>query len=146
MPAIADAVLLAGQQLIDELFIGVGRFVAEKRLLLLGRRRNADEIEIHAPHERRSIGRADWFQSLGPMLSGNERIDRVRRIGHPTGTWAERSVAAPRGVRLAAFREIAAEQPQTRWRDSTCGGGATTNALTSTARNSAGTDNCKDVN
>ena len=46
VPAIADAVLLAGEQAIDHLFVGVRRRVLEERFLLGGRRRQADEVEM----------------------------------------------------------------------------------------------------
>ena len=81
VPGIADAVLLAGEQPIDHLFVGIRGGIVEKCVLFGRGRRNADEIEIHAPQERAPIGGAGRFQPLRLMLRGQKSIDRIARPG-----------------------------------------------------------------
>src|SRR5262249_792852 len=57
--AIADAILVAGQKAIDQLFIGVWRFVVEISLLLSQRRRDADEVHIYTAQQRALVSGTD---------------------------------------------------------------------------------------
>ena len=79
-PALAE--LRAGQQPIDEPFVGVGRGVVEERLQFLGRRRQAREVEIH-PADERGLGRLRGRCDPRLFLRGeNEAVDIV---SHPAG-------------------------------------------------------------
>ena len=64
VPAVADAVLLAGEQPVDHLLVGVRRLVAEERVLLGERRREADQVEGDAAEQRPLVGRTDRLQAL----------------------------------------------------------------------------------
>ena len=79
--------LLAGEQLVDHLFVSVRRFVVEKRVLLGGRGRNADQVEIDAPQQRVRLSAGPTGpQSLLLVLRGDERVDRIRRFRDTGGT------------------------------------------------------------
>ena len=79
--AVADAVLLAGEQAVDDLFVSVRRFVVEEGVLLGGRRRDADQVEIDAAQERALVGRTDGLHLLFCIHRLDERVDGIRDRG-----------------------------------------------------------------
>ena len=88
----AHAVLRAGQQAVDDLLIGVGRAVVQERLDLLGRRRQAGQVEAEAAEQRRAVGLGRGRQAVGLEARQDEGVDRVadpaaildgRRLGPP---------------------------------------------------------------
>ena len=80
MAAVADAVLLAGQQPVHHLFVGVGGLVVEERFLFGGRGRDADQVEVNAAQQRALIRWATG-SSPGPVFGGDEGIDGVCGFG-----------------------------------------------------------------
>ncbi len=85
VPRIADAVLLAGEQPVDHLFVGVGRAIAEEGLLLLERGRQPGQVERDAPQQGQPVGRPDGLEAPGRVSLGDEGVDGVGRAGIPLG-------------------------------------------------------------
>ena len=97
MAAVANAMLLAGQQAIDQLFVSVGRFVVEKRVLLGGRRRDADQVQIDAAQQRALVGRADRRDFLSAYSAWTKAsigfVFRRARPGQPDAPAAAKTTA-----------------------------------------------------
>ena len=78
--AVAFAVVRRGQQLVDEALPRAGRCIRHERGDLGRRRRQSEQIEIRAAHERQAIGpRRRRQPALGARLL-QEAIDRVGEI------------------------------------------------------------------
>ena len=77
VPAPPLAVLRRGQQLIDYLLVSIRRRVVEERCRLFGRRRQADEIEVHAAKQYSLVGGRDRRQPLFFPPRGDEPVDRI---------------------------------------------------------------------
>ena len=60
VPAPSLAVMRAGEQSIDQGFVGVRRSIVQKLLDFLGRRRQADQVEREAADQRAAIGLGGW--------------------------------------------------------------------------------------
>ena len=73
------AVSWAGEQAIDEAFVGVGRFVGEKRGEFGRRRRQTDEVEMHPAAERGPVGLRRWGKPFFAESGPHEAIDPVSR-------------------------------------------------------------------
>ena len=56
--------LFVVEKAVDHLLVGVGRGVGEKGVLLRGRRRQADQVEVDAPEERELVGRTGGRRPL----------------------------------------------------------------------------------
>ncbi len=94
VPAPALAVGGRGQQAIDHLGVGVGRGVVFERFDLVGRGRQAGQVECRAAQQRAPIGPRRGTQFVVFQPRENEAIDRAggpvcvldwRRIGKPHG-------------------------------------------------------------
>ena len=68
------AVMRAGEQAVDEVFVGLGASVGDEGIDLLGRRRQSRQVEGHAPQERRPAG-----FGAGVSFSASSRGGRRRR-------------------------------------------------------------------
>ena len=64
VPSPALAVVRAGQEPVDQLLVGVGASVGEEGVDLLGRRREADEVEAQAADEGGPVGLGRGLQLL----------------------------------------------------------------------------------
>ena len=73
----AFAVVGRSEQAIDELFIGIGRFVGDKRGHFLGRGRQAEEVERQPADERAAIGLRGRHQLHFSELELDEPVDVV---------------------------------------------------------------------
>ncbi len=71
----------AGEQAVDELFVGIGRFVGDERFDLFGGGRQAGEVERKAADERAAIGFRRRLQFLGVEAREDEVIDFISRPG-----------------------------------------------------------------
>ena len=76
-PAAGPALAIAGrsQQAVDELLVGVGRFVVYEGVGFLGRGRDSGEVEGDAAHEYVAIGFGRRLQSGLIEASADKRID-----------------------------------------------------------------------
>ena len=83
-PRPALAILLGGQQVIDEVVIGTGRLVIHKRICLRRGWRQADEIEINAAHERVAIRLRRGLQAFPFQTLLDEGINRMNAL---LGQW-----------------------------------------------------------
>ena len=72
----ALAVARRGQQPINQSFIGVGAIVRDVRVDLLGRRRQAMQVERQATQQRAPVGLGRVMQPQLAMLRQDERVDR----------------------------------------------------------------------
>ena len=63
VPAPALAIMRAVEQPIDDLLVGVGRFVGQKSLHFGARRRQADQVEIDAPQQALAWPPGGWLTS-----------------------------------------------------------------------------------
>ena len=79
------AIARAGKKLIDQLLVGIRRFVGDERIDLLRRRRHAPEVEVE-PSDQDAAGRlAVWLEFVVRELLEDEPIDvgpRPARVGH----------------------------------------------------------------
>ena len=75
MPCPTLAVLRPGQQLVHDFAIGFRRLILQKPPLFLGRRRQADQIEVDAPQQRPPIGRGRGPDSFFFQPRQNEAVD-----------------------------------------------------------------------
>ncbi len=82
MPAPAHAVLWRAEQAINELRVGVGRFVFHKFFDLLRRGRQTGEVERGAANQRTLVGR---FRKLQPFRVQPPQQKRIHRIGRTLG-------------------------------------------------------------
>src|SRR5262249_42155266 len=73
----ALAVLRAREQPVHDFFISVGRGVREESLLLLARRRQADEVAVHAAEQQPPVGGPLRGEPAPGALGGEEGVDRV---------------------------------------------------------------------
>ena len=107
VPAPAFAEARRGQQPIDDLLEGVGGVVLEERVDLLGRRRQAGQIEGHAADQRQPVRVADRRRASSPRAWPG-RSDRCRRGPRPAfltcGHLGLASTAARPSAPCAAFR------------------------------------------
>ena len=79
VPAPALAILRAGQQPIDHALISVVGRIGHERTQLGGRRRQTDQIQIHAPQAARSWPPArSGVRPCALVLGGQKTIDRMR--------------------------------------------------------------------
>ena len=76
VPGPAFAVVRRGEQPIDDLLVGAGRFVGQKGIDLGRRRRQADQVERHAAQQRALVGRRRRRQAGRFEPRQNESIDR----------------------------------------------------------------------
>ena len=76
-PALAEAG--RGEQPIDDLGEGVGRVVGEERVELLGRGRQADEVERHPAEQPRPVGVGDRGEPSGFERREEEAVDVAAR-------------------------------------------------------------------
>lgn len=120
MAGVADAVLFAGEQAIDDPEIRVGRWIFEEGGLFRGGRRQADQIEVDAAQQTAAVGHTGRFESPRLMAGGEKRINRVccvRRAGRGAGDGRpDERFERPERRRLLfrRRREPAAEAEQTR--------------------------------
>ena len=77
-PAVALAVVRRREQRIDQMLPRVRRLVADERVHLRRRRRQAEEIEVGAPHERVPIGARRRLQPARAARGLEESIDWIR--------------------------------------------------------------------
>jgi hypothetical protein len=82
VPPVADAMLFAGEELVDHLLVGARGRIAEERLLFGGGGGQAGEVEVDPAQECPGIGRSGRCQALSLVPGGDEGIDRVRRRCH----------------------------------------------------------------
>ena len=81
------AVSRAGQQLVDQLLVSIGRLVSDERGNLFRRRRQSPETEIEPPNERsaiglgRGLGRPHRYGRTRPRPDRGDRCGLVRRLG-----------------------------------------------------------------
>ena len=96
----ALAVMGAGEQLIDDPVERLGRRVAEECLLLLGRRRQARQVEVESPQQGQGCGGRRRRPTLLLELRQDEAIDRVAAPPSrppPPGRAAARPAGTPSG-------------------------------------------------
>ncbi len=77
----ALAVVRAGQQPIDHLFVGVGRSVLEKGVLFVEGRRQAGQVEGDAAQQAQLLGGRRWFHPGGILAREDEGVDGVDAPG-----------------------------------------------------------------
>src|SRR5581483_4015064 len=75
MPPPALAVMLIGEQAVDEALVGIRGWVANERLHLLGLGRQAQQIEKGSPDQVPPVDGGIGLQSLGFKLRKDEAID-----------------------------------------------------------------------
>ena len=99
-PALAEA--RRREQPVHHLLERFGRRVRDERLHLLGRRRQAGQVEVDAAEERALVGVADRLQPLLGQLREQEGVDRHFgfRISH-FGFPAPGAASAPRTPRTS---------------------------------------------
>ena len=85
VPAPALAVPRAGQQAIDDLLVGVGDCVGQEGMKLVGRGRQAGQIEVQPAQEHRPARLGPRRQAARRVLGGDEGIDRVSDPAAGTG-------------------------------------------------------------
>ena len=80
----ALAVARAGEQAVDEAFVGVWAAVGHEGLHLLRRRRQAVQVEVHAAHQFLAAGLGGGAQTVRFELGAHEGVDRLGAAG---GGW-----------------------------------------------------------
>src|SRR5262249_47978060 len=78
MPAPALAIVRRREQALDEVRPGIRRLVVEKRIQLLRRGRQANEIEMNAARERALGCETDRLESLLTQFGQNESVNWIR--------------------------------------------------------------------
>jgi hypothetical protein len=71
------AVVGRGEQAVDQPLVGPGSVVADERLGLLGRRRQAEQVERGAPDKRAAVGLGGRAEAVGLEPGQDEGVDRV---------------------------------------------------------------------
>ena len=99
-PALAEAG--RGEQPIDDLGEGVGRVVREEGVDLLGRGRQADEVERHPAEEPRSVGVGDRGEPAGLERREEEAVDLAARPVRPLHGRRQRTSSAAGTTRTPA--------------------------------------------
>ena len=83
MPAPPFAVGRGGEEPVDEPVVGIGGGVGKEGPQVVARRRQAGQIERHAPQERRPVGRGHRLEAGCSELGVEEAIDRMARAARP---------------------------------------------------------------
>src|SRR6516225_169554 len=113
----ALAILGGSEQSINNLFVGIGGFVGEEGLDLAWRRRQADQIVVNSPQQRRLFRRWHRSQAAGLQLGENKCVGgRLYPIGAFDRGNRRASDLAKR-PEAARFR-VHARRPATSERDS----------------------------
>ena len=81
----ALAVVRRGQQTVDHALVGIGPFIGEERTHLLHGRRQAGQVEGHAPEQGRWIGLGRHGEPLRSQCLRDERIDPMQPLGRDLG-------------------------------------------------------------
>ena len=106
----ALAVVLARQQPVDELLVGVGSLSFDERIDLRRRRRQAGQVEVQPADERDAVGLRRRRELLALQAGEDEAVDPVRRpvasVTSGTGCFARRDVG-PVGRPLGPFGDPA---------------------------------------
>ena len=86
-----------GQQAIDHLFVGIGRFVGEECRNLFGRRRQAGQIEGQAANQRGAVGFLRRIDACFFHFGENQGIDGIANpvFVHTAGTAGRTGVKMP---------------------------------------------------
>ncbi len=103
VPSPALAIMRAVEQAVDHFVIRVGRIVNQESLHLAARRRQADQIEVHAPQQRGLCRRGAGLQRVPIVFGGNECVDRIAdpcRISRHGKQWADGGLVRPMPGRI----------------------------------------------
>ena len=103
---VAFAVVRRGQQRVDQPFPGVGPVVGDEALHFVGRRRQADQVEIGAAHQRAAVGAGRGDQPTRRARLLEEAIDGVVEAGvaHDRQRRLQRRLEGPVGALFVGDR------------------------------------------